>query len=150
VVDQTPADKRAELQDSLNFLTEGGPKTVPFGLWVDGDGVTHRLRIDERGGAAITIEYYDFGVPVEVTPPPADEIVSNEEFAKELEQHQGEWSCDNGDAGSRGSSSSGGDGSAHAGKGKSATQSPHAGAFGSQSRGSGDGTFVTICVDRTE
>src|SRR5438105_5065159 len=65
VVDQAPADKRAELQDFLNFIAEEEPTKVPFGLWVDEGGLAHRLRIDQHEGAT-TIEYYDFGVRVDV------------------------------------------------------------------------------------
>ena len=43
VVDQSPPDQRAELQDWLNFLAEDTPTTVPFHLWVDKDGVARRL-----------------------------------------------------------------------------------------------------------
>ena len=151
VVDQAPADKRAELQDSLNFLAEDGPKTVPFGLWVDVDGVAHRLRVDEQGGAGITIEYYDFGVSVQVTPPPAKEIVSAEELFKEIEHHQGDASCDNGNAGSGETSSLGTDAPAHKGEGKSAAPIPYGSPAGSQSLGTdGDRTEVVICVGRTE
>src|SRR6266508_1112129 len=94
VVDQAPQDKRAELQEWLNFMGEVEPTKVPFGLWIDGDGVAHRLRIDQEGDGSVTIEYYDFGVAVEVTPPPADEIMSSEEFQQELEAHAQDSSCD--------------------------------------------------------
>src|SRR5712691_3074916 len=87
-------------------MAEDLPTKVPFGLWVDGDGVAHRLRIDEQGGSSMTIEYYDFGLPVEITPPPADEIMSDEEFFNEVEQHAGDANCDNGDGDSNGSNDS--------------------------------------------
>jgi hypothetical protein len=151
VVDQAAAAKHAELQDSLNFLFEGAPKTVPFGLWVDGEGVAHRLRIDQPGGATITIEYYDFGIPIEVTPPPAKEIVSNEEFFKEMMRHQGDSSCDNGDTGSGGSSSSGAGGPPHPGKAKSVVPTrPGRAPSSSPAGGSGNGSSATICVESTE
>jgi hypothetical protein len=103
VVDQAPPEKRADLQDMLDFMHEYEPTTVPFGLWVDAEGVAHRLRIDSTDGASLLIEYYDFGVPVEITPPPANEIMSQEDFWKEIEQHAGDSTCGENEAGSGGS-----------------------------------------------
>lgn len=108
VVVQAPLDRRAELQDTLNFIGQDMSTKVPFGLWVDGHGLAHRLRIDQSGGYSVTIDYYDFGVPVVVTPPPAEEVISPEELSSELMQHAGDSNCDEGDAGSGGTSSSGG------------------------------------------
>jgi hypothetical protein len=87
VVDQTPAAARAELQDLLEFMREDEPTTVPFGLWVDSGGVAHRLRMDQSQGGSVLVEYYDFGIPVEITPPAPSEIVSTEDYMKELEAY---------------------------------------------------------------
>ena len=76
VVEQAPPEKRELLRAWLELIASDGPPTVPFGLWVDDDGVARRLRIDQEDGVTTTIEYYDFGVPVEITPPPADAIIS--------------------------------------------------------------------------
>ncbi len=35
------------------------------------------------------VEYYDFGIPVEITPPAPSEIISFEDFMKEFEAHAG-------------------------------------------------------------
>jgi hypothetical protein len=110
VVNQAPPDQRAELQEALTFIAEDEAKTVPFGLWVDSDGVAHRLRLEEPRGVRMTIEYYDFGVPVELTPPPANEIMSTEEFTKEIEKHAGDSSCETSDAGTGGPTPRGGNG----------------------------------------
>jgi hypothetical protein len=87
VVDQAPAEARAELQDLLEFMREDEPTTVPFGLWVDSGGVAHRLRMDQSQGGSVLVEYYDFGVPVEITPPAPNEIVNLEDYMKELEAY---------------------------------------------------------------
>jgi hypothetical protein len=90
VVDRAPPERRPELQSTLDFIAEDSPTKVPFGLWVDADLVTHRLRID-GDGASETIEYYDFGIPVEITLP--QETVSAEAFFDELEEHVDDQSC---------------------------------------------------------
>jgi hypothetical protein len=96
VVDQSPPAKRAELQGLLDFIREDEPTTVPFGLWVDREGVAHRLRMDQSEGASVLVEYYDFGIPVQITPPAPSEIMSFEEFTKEIEAHSNDSQCGDG------------------------------------------------------
>jgi LppX/LprAFG-like lipoprotein len=101
VVDQAPSGKRAELQEFLDFIREDEPTTVPFGLWVDRDGVAHRLRMEQSEGASVLVEYFDFGIPVQITPPAASEIMSFEDFTKEIEAHATDSDCwaDGGESG---------------------------------------------------
>ncbi len=144
VVDQEPPDKRAELQDALDFIAEDEATTVPFGLWADGEGVAHRLRVDEQGAASVTIEYYDFGVPVEITPPPASEILSADEFFKEMEQHANDG-CDE-DTDSTGASSADSSGTGALGEGTFSTTGD--GMLSSSTDGSNDNQ-VWLCVEST-
>jgi hypothetical protein len=94
VVDQSPPAEREELQWWLDFLAEHAPTTVPFDLWVDRDGVAHRLRIDDERDAPTLIEFYDFGVDVDVTPPAHS--MSDDEFFAEMEKHADASSCEGG------------------------------------------------------
>jgi hypothetical protein len=107
VVDQSPPDQRAELQDWLNFLAEDAPTTVPFQLWIDGDGVARRLRVEQGGEASVMVEYYDFGVPVTVSAPPASEIITAQELAAEIQAQAAGSDCgSSGDVYSTGSGGS--------------------------------------------
>ena len=144
VVDQEPPDKRAELQNALDFIAEDEATTVPFGLWADGEGVAHRLRVDEQGAASVTIEYYDFGVPVEITPPPASEILSADEFFKEMEQHANDG-CD-GNTDSTAASSADSSGTGALGEGTFSTTGD--GMLSSSTDGSNDNQ-VWLCVEST-
>jgi hypothetical protein len=54
------------------------------------------VRLELGEGMSITTEYYDFGVPVQVTPPPADQIMSQDEFWEEIMAHQGDSACSGG------------------------------------------------------
>jgi hypothetical protein len=56
--------------------------------WVDGDQLVRRLRVPEEGedGGATVIDFFDFGVEVDVEAPPADQVVSDEEFMALLEK----------------------------------------------------------------
>jgi hypothetical protein len=103
VVDQASPDQRADLQEWLDFLREEQPTTVPFGLWVDSDGVARRLRIDAGEGASVLIEYYDFGVPVEITTPSEDEVISDEQLFNEIQEHATSSDCNEHDEQDEGS-----------------------------------------------
>jgi hypothetical protein len=51
---------------------------VPVDVWVDGDGQTRKFAatLDQAGINVDTVmEYYDFGVKLDVSPPPADEVL---------------------------------------------------------------------------
>jgi hypothetical protein len=74
--------------------------TVRFGVWLDGDGVARRIRLDEEGGESLTIEYYEFGAPVLVTRPAPSDVISDEELAREMGKDAGDSTCsaDGGDS----------------------------------------------------
>jgi LppX_LprAFG lipoprotein len=70
------ANAPAELQEKAKAgLAElGGP--FPMDVWIDGDGQTRKISADidaATGKVSMTLEYYDFGVDVDVTAPPADD-----------------------------------------------------------------------------
>jgi hypothetical protein len=59
---------------------------VPIEVWVDEEGRVRRIDLQEDIGSpealTSTFQLYDFGVEVDVRPPPADELVSQEELNK--------------------------------------------------------------------
>jgi hypothetical protein len=98
VIANAPQEERADLKDTLDFIGQFEPTSVPFGLWVDRDGVARRLRIDQKDSGSILIEYYDFGVPVSITPPPANATITIEELFKEVDDHQTDSNCNKDDS----------------------------------------------------
>ena len=83
------ADVPASLRDELRGLLGAKPgSTIPADVWVDGDGLARRVKmqIDESSlfsiadvktklpTIAVSMDLYDFGVPVHVEAPPAGEI----------------------------------------------------------------------------
>ena len=67
----------------LDFMKEfKEPTTIPYGLWVDDSGLARRLRYTagSEGEVSVTIEFSDFGVPVVLHTPPADQVMSASEF----------------------------------------------------------------------
>jgi hypothetical protein len=75
---------RAQLEKT-KAMTEPGVVEV----WVDGQGLPRRVRIpygdDEHQGAEVS-DLFDFGVAVDVKAPPANEVVSEDEFNKVMEK----------------------------------------------------------------
>jgi len=53
--------------------------------WIDGQELPRRIQVHYSGGdGAAVVDLFDFGVPVDVEAPPADEIVSEETLTKLL------------------------------------------------------------------
>jgi hypothetical protein len=73
---------RAKVPDALReklkgLLQQGGAQaqTIPVEVWVDSDGHVRRTTMQMQS-ATVTLEFYDFGAPVNVEAPPADQIIS--------------------------------------------------------------------------
>ena len=89
VVETAPAADREELRWVLDTMRkeEGTPATVPYTVWVDARGLTHRLRFVEGPmpfGMAVTVEFSEFGLPIVLDLPPAADVMSPEEFMQQL------------------------------------------------------------------
>ena len=81
--DQVPAGIRKSYEQSLKTL---GTTSLPADVWVDGNDLVRKMAFTfetpstdaagvSTGGASVTesIEFYDFGTDVSVTPPPASQ-----------------------------------------------------------------------------
>ena len=73
------AEKNPELKPSLDKLTEqAGISRIPMEAWVDHDGFVRQIKETfDTGGAttSMTIQLYDFGTNVDVSPPSDNETV---------------------------------------------------------------------------
>jgi hypothetical protein len=87
------ADVPSSLRDDLRKLfgqTPGADSAIPADVWVDGDGLARRIELQLSLGAllgsdgpagadkvsvSVSMDLYDFGVPVHVEAPPAGETV---------------------------------------------------------------------------
>jgi hypothetical protein len=70
-------------------IEQTGVRNVPTEVWVDDDGLVRRMKLSyddtqvapgQRGDMAMTMELYDFGVAVDVEPPPARQVVDIEKL----------------------------------------------------------------------
>lgn len=94
IVDQAPAAERPLLQEDLDFMKQETATTIPYGLWVDAGDITRRLRIDAAAGnGSETIDFFDYGVTVDVQPPAESQVLSDDEFMALMEKHAGDSGC---------------------------------------------------------
>ena len=72
-------EKNPELKPSLEKLMEqGGLTSIPMEAWIDDDGFVRQIKetFDASGAStSMTIQLYDFGTNVDVSPPPANETI---------------------------------------------------------------------------
>jgi LppX_LprAFG lipoprotein len=62
-----------------------GPRFVPVEMWIDENSRLRRItteQVDDGETATMMLELYDYGVEVDVEPPPENETISEEEFDK--------------------------------------------------------------------
>jgi hypothetical protein len=80
IVEETPKDQQRAMRKYLRLM---GIKTYPVDLWVDRDGVVRKVGIEleyklpdgEYVKMKLSEEYYDFGVEVNIEPPPAKRVL---------------------------------------------------------------------------
>jgi predicted transcriptional regulator len=93
VVDQAPEDQREQLRASIDQIVElSGIQMVPTEVWVDEDGLARRMKLTyegmrfapgQQGDMTMTMELYDFGVEVDVEPPPESEVTDIQELIQQ-------------------------------------------------------------------
>jgi hypothetical protein len=88
-VARVPSWERAGLRA---FISSLGPGPIPVDVWVDGQNLVRRVKLSlhlpaGEGASASTkmvqvTDFYDFGVPVRVSPPPASQVASISQLIK--------------------------------------------------------------------
>jgi len=89
VADQVPAGQRDKVRAAIEQLKkQTGLTEIPTEVWVDGDGLVRKMefsytaKVPVEGGetkdasSTVTLEFSDFGVDVNVEPPPADQVTN--------------------------------------------------------------------------
>lgn len=94
--DLLPAGERARAREGVEAMIDLiGKAEQEFDVWIDEDDLVRRMRMNvpvrqgsETVETEIVQEFYDFGVEVDVDPPPADDVVDITEFAAEAARRQ--------------------------------------------------------------
>jgi hypothetical protein len=91
---EASADQRAKAESELGKVgIDPSSATVPVDVWIGNDGLVRRVQIGVQGlqasgsttassaatgslGGTLTMEFYDFGQPVNITVPPADQVLT--------------------------------------------------------------------------
>jgi hypothetical protein len=81
-IEAAPEGQRQQIEQALSQFGTAG-QALPFDVFVDGDGLVRRFSMDLSGvaGAAtagatgsMTIDFFDFGAPVQIVLPPAADV----------------------------------------------------------------------------
>jgi len=68
--------------------TTTGMENMNFDLWVDGQQLPQQMRMKSNqtseGTLTMTMKYRDYGKPVDITEPPADQVTDFAEMMKQL------------------------------------------------------------------
>ena len=79
-LDRTPAAADPATRPQVDQLKGRlGGSTVPVDVWVDGQGRLRRVT-ESPAGSSTTVTFSDFGVPVSVAAPPADQVADASRF----------------------------------------------------------------------
>jgi hypothetical protein len=84
-VEQLPEDARESFERAIDLI---GTDELPLDVWIDDDGMARRMKYEqplpsgggEEGAMELTMEFFDFGVDVDVEPPPSDEVIDIREL----------------------------------------------------------------------
>jgi hypothetical protein len=85
LVKQLPAAERSE----EDVVRRWDSRFVPVEIWIDDESRLRRITIEQREheedanpATTTTVELFDYGVEVDVQPPPSEELISEEQFDK--------------------------------------------------------------------
>jgi hypothetical protein len=77
-----PQFRKQTRREATALFEEAGVDEAPIDVWLDGDGLLRKMAMElafqaegEKARIELTLELFDFGVPVQVSRPPAAETV---------------------------------------------------------------------------
>ncbi len=92
--DRLPESQREQARVAVEKLVDmTGSSTYPMELWIDDDDLVRRVKVayelkppgqQESSSFSMTMEFYDFGTRIDVTPPPEKDVQDLAELARRL------------------------------------------------------------------
>ena len=96
--DRLPEKDREQARVAVEqLIDQTGSSTYPMDLWIDDDDLLRRVQITydfkvpgsaDDAKFSMTMEFFDFGAPIEVKPPPASDVMDLAELARSLPNGQ--------------------------------------------------------------
>jgi hypothetical protein len=96
--DRLPEAQREQARVAVEKLVDmTGTSTYPMELWIDDDDLVRRVNVsydlntpgqDGKSSFSMTMEFFDFGTPVDVSPPPKKDVQDLAELAERLGRMQ--------------------------------------------------------------
>ena len=85
--EQLPGKARETFERATDLI---GTVKLPFDVWIDDDGLARRMKYEqplpsargEAGAMELTMELFDFGVDVDIEPPPNNEVIDIQELIR--------------------------------------------------------------------
>jgi hypothetical protein len=78
---------RAHLDETKLGIDGDAEKPVVVDVWIDEEGLPRRIRVPAGAGDLVVVfDLFDFGVPVSIHAPPANEVVSEDKFGELMEK----------------------------------------------------------------
>jgi hypothetical protein len=88
--EEAPAGLRKQVRQEAKNFSGMGIDELPTDVWIDADGLLRKMTMDisfkadgEKVRMETSVELFDFGVPVKLTPPPAEETVDFSELMQQ-------------------------------------------------------------------
>jgi hypothetical protein len=98
--DRLPEKDREQARVAVErLIDQTGSSTYPMDLWIDGDDLLRRVSIaynfqvpgsSDDAKFSMTLEFFDFGAPIDVKPPPASDVVDLADLARSLPNGAGQ------------------------------------------------------------
>jgi hypothetical protein len=83
----TATHYRAHLDKAKLGIEEDAGEPDVVDVWIDEQGLPRRIRVPAGGEDLVVVfDLFDFGVPVDIDAPPANEVVSENKFGKLMEK----------------------------------------------------------------
>ena len=92
--DRLPEAQREQARVAVERLVDmTGSSTYPMELWIDDRELVRRVKVSydlkmagqsEESSFEMTMEFFDFGTPIDVEPPPAKDVQDLDELARRL------------------------------------------------------------------
>jgi hypothetical protein len=94
--DRLPQAQREQARVAVEKLVDTtGSSTYPMELWIDDKQLVRRVRVgyefevpgaEDKASFEMTMEFFDFGTPIDVEPPPANQVQDLAELAGALQR----------------------------------------------------------------